>query len=88
MAWFRLGLTIVDGIDTLMIAGLEEEYQEVRGRAPCAECVADFRLWCAGQCVVYHYVLGAVWCILRSVLRAACCVQCCAGCWSMLCAVL
>jgi hypothetical protein len=29
--WFRLGLTIVDSIDTLMIAGLEEEYQEVRG---------------------------------------------------------
>ena len=30
MPWFRLGLTIVDGIDTLMIAGLEEEYREAR----------------------------------------------------------
>ncbi|KAI8462830.1 MAG: glycoside hydrolase [Monoraphidium minutum] len=30
MAWFKLGLTIVDGIDTLMIAGLDAEYQEAR----------------------------------------------------------
>lgn len=29
MAWFHMGLTIVDSIDTLMIAGLEEEYNEV-----------------------------------------------------------
>lgn len=33
MTWFQLGLTIVDSIDTLILAGLEEEYQEVRGRA-------------------------------------------------------
>jgi hypothetical protein len=30
VAWFQLGLTIVDSLDTLLIAGLEEEYQEVR----------------------------------------------------------
>lgn len=29
-AWFNLGLTIVDSLDTLMIAGLKEEYQEAR----------------------------------------------------------
>ncbi|GBF88105.1 endoplasmic reticulum mannosyl-oligosaccharide 1,2-alpha-mannosidase [Raphidocelis subcapitata] len=28
--WFHLGLTIVDGIDTLLVAGLEEEYREAR----------------------------------------------------------
>lgn len=29
LPWFRLGLTIVDCVDTLLIAGLEEEYLEV-----------------------------------------------------------
>jgi hypothetical protein len=28
--WFHLGLTIVDSIDTLLILGLDEEYQEAR----------------------------------------------------------
>jgi mannosyl-oligosaccharide alpha-1,2-mannosidase len=30
MSWFGLGLTIVDSIDTLLLAGLEAEYLEVR----------------------------------------------------------
>jgi hypothetical protein len=29
-AWFNLGLTIVDSLDTLLIAGLMDEYQEAR----------------------------------------------------------
>jgi hypothetical protein len=28
--WFHLGLTIVDSLDTLLIAGLHQEYEEVR----------------------------------------------------------
>eukprot|EP00882_Tetradesmus_deserticola_P033444 GHRQ01038210.1.p1 GENE.GHRQ01038210.1~~GHRQ01038210.1.p1 ORF type:complete len:187 (+),score=62.62 GHRQ01038210.1:485-1045(+) len=28
--WFNMGLTIVDSLDTLIIAGLHEEYQEAR----------------------------------------------------------
>lgn len=29
-SWFHLGLTIVDSLDTLLILGLDEEYQEAR----------------------------------------------------------
>lgn len=29
-AWFNLGLTIVDSLDTLLLAGLQEEYQQAR----------------------------------------------------------
>lgn len=29
-AWFHLGLTIVDSLDTLLLAGLYEEYQQAR----------------------------------------------------------
>ena len=29
-SWFNLGLTIVDSLDTLLIAGLMDEYQEGR----------------------------------------------------------
>eukprot|EP00879_Flechtneria_rotunda_P013309 GHRR01013898.1.p1 GENE.GHRR01013898.1~~GHRR01013898.1.p1 ORF type:complete len:400 (+),score=119.24 GHRR01013898.1:453-1652(+) len=29
-AWFKLGLTIVDSLDTILIAGLQEEYQQAR----------------------------------------------------------
>lgn len=28
--WFHLGLTIVDGMDTLLVAGLDSEFREVR----------------------------------------------------------
>jgi hypothetical protein len=45
MAWFRLGLTIVDGIDTLMIAGLDDEYQEV------LSVVVLVVVWCGGVVV-------------------------------------
>jgi len=41
LPWFNLGLTIVDGIDTLLIAGLVEEYHEVRG----LDLNADVVLW-------------------------------------------
>lgn len=30
--WFDLGLTLVDGLDTLLLAGLEPEFDEVRHR--------------------------------------------------------
>jgi mannosyl-oligosaccharide alpha-1,2-mannosidase len=29
-AWFNLGLTIVDSLDTLLIAGLDDEYHQAR----------------------------------------------------------
>lgn len=29
-AWFNLGLTIVDSLDTLLISGLHDEYQQAR----------------------------------------------------------